>query len=72
MRYAPVICIPSPYVGPGDRDTAGLLRRVITSDECRRYSMTGYSHINSNELVVVSFLFNYFTGMTVSSSIKIK
>ena len=34
--------------------------------------MTGYSHINSNELVVVSFVFNYFTGLTVSSSIKIK
>ena len=34
--------------------------------------MTGYSHINSNELVVVSFIFNYFTGLTVSRSIKIK
>ena len=33
--------------------------------------MTGYSRINSNELVVV-FSFNYFTGLTVSSSIKIK
>ena len=32
--------------------------------------MTGYSHIN--ELVVVPFVFNYFTGLTVSSSIKIK
>ena len=34
--------------------------------------MTGYSHIYSNELVVVSFVFNYFTGPTVSSSIKNK
>ena len=34
--------------------------------------MTGYSHINSNELVVVSFVCNYFSGLAVSSSINIK
>ena len=34
--------------------------------------MTGYSHINSNEIVVVSFVFNYFSGRAVSSSINIK
>ena len=33
--------------------------------------MTGYSHINSNELVVVSFVFNYFSGLAISSSINI-
>ena len=37
--------------------------------------MTGHSLINSSELtelVVVSFVFNYFSGLAVSSSINIK
>ena len=43
--------------------------RIITYDEFGRYDRI-QSH--SNKLVVVSFIFNYFTGLTVSSSIKIK